>query len=138
MSATTTDAQGRYRLIGLPKGTGNKIRLVPRDDQPYVSVNALVPDSADLGPVTVDFELKPGVWIEGKLTDKLSGAPVHWYVHYFALATNPNVRDHPGFEDTTPPSWGAETNQDGSYRVIGLPGPGLIAVSYTGEHSDGA
>src|SRR5207244_3678817 len=33
---TTTDAQGRYRLTGLPKGEGNKIRLVPRDDQLYV------------------------------------------------------------------------------------------------------
>ena len=87
---TTTDAEGRYRLIGLPKGEGNKIRLVPRDDQPYLSVHALVPDSPDLDPVTVDFELKRGIWIEGKLTDKVTGKPVpDGYVEYFALAGNP-------------------------------------------------
>ena len=131
---TTTDAEGRYRLIGLPKGRGNKIRLVPRGDQPYLSVNALVPDSPGLEPVTVDFALKPGVWIEGKLTDKLSGAPVRGAVLYFALATNSNVREHPGIEDTIPPSEVTEAKGDGSYRVVGLPGPGLIAVGYTGEH----
>src|SRR5262249_47800245 len=64
---TTTEAEGRYRLTGLPKGEGNKIRLVPRDDQPYVSIHAVVPDSAGLDAATVDFELKRGVWIEGKL-----------------------------------------------------------------------
>jgi 5-hydroxyisourate hydrolase-like protein (transthyretin family) len=130
---TTTDAEGRYRLIGLPKGEGNKIRLVPRD-QPYVSVHALVPDSDGLAPVTVDFELKRGVWIEGKLTDKVTGKPVRGSVDYFALATNPNVKDHPGFQGTIPPHWGIETKEDGSFRIVGLPGPGLIAVFYTGRH----
>ena len=65
---TMTDAEGRYRLTGLPKGSGNKIRLVPRDDQPYVSVHSLVPDTPGLAAVTVDFELKGGIWIEGKVT----------------------------------------------------------------------
>ena len=131
---TMTDAVGRYRLAGLPKGDGNKIRLVPRDDQPYVSVHAVVPDTPGLDPVTVDFELKRGIWIEGKLTDKVTGKPVRGYVDYFALEHNPNVRDYPGFEGTMPPTWGVETKEDGSFRVVGLPGPGLIAVFYTGGH----
>ncbi len=132
---TTTDAEGRYRLTGLPKGEGNTIRLVPGDGQPYLSVHALVPDSPGLDPVTVDFELKRGIWIEGKLTDKVTGKPVRdGYVDYFAMAGNPNVRDHPGFDGTIPPSWGTATKEDGSFRVVGLPGPGLIAVFYTGHH----
>jgi protocatechuate 3,4-dioxygenase beta subunit len=131
---TTTDAQGHYRLTGLPKGEGNKIRLVPRDDQPYVCVHATVPDTAGLDPVTVDLELRRGVWIEGKLTDKVTGKPVRGSVDYFALENNPNVRDHPGFDGTIPPVWGIETKEDGSFRIVGLPGPGLIAVFYTGGH----
>ena len=131
---TTTDAEGRYRLTGLPKGEGNKIRLVPRDDQPYLSVHAIVPDTPGLDPVTVDFELTRGIWIEGGVTDKVTGKPVRGSVDYFALENNPNVRDHPGFDGTIPPVWGHETKQDGSFRVVGLPGPGLIAVFYTGEH----
>ncbi len=132
---TTTDAEGRYRLTGLPKGEGNAIRLVPRDDQPYLSVHAPVPNGPGLDPVTVDFELKRGIWIEGKLTDKVTGQPVtDGYVDYYAMAGNPNVRDHPGFEGTIPPSWGNATKEDGSFRVVGLPGPGLIAAFYTGRH----
>ncbi len=131
---TTTDAEGRYRLTGLPKGDGNKIRLVPRDDQPYVSVHAGVQDSAGLDPVTVDFELKRGVWIEGKLTDKATGKPVQGTVDYFALHDNPNLRDHPGFDGTIPPHWGVAAKEDGSFRVVGLPGQGLIAVFYDNEH----
>jgi 5-hydroxyisourate hydrolase-like protein (transthyretin family) len=134
ISQTTTDAEGRYRLTGLPKGEGNKVRLVPRDDQPYLSVHAVVPDSPGFDPVTVHFELKRGVWIEGKLTDKLTGKPVRGSVDYFALDNNPNVREHPGFDGTIPPYWGIETKEDGSFRVAGLPGPGLIAVFYTGRH----
>jgi hypothetical protein len=131
---TKTDTEGRYRLAGMPKGVGNKIRIVPREDQPYVSVHALVPDSPGLDPVTVDFELKRGIWIEGRVTDKATGKPVQGSVDYFALNHNPNVRDHPGFDGTIPPRWGIATKQNGSFRVVGLPGPGLIAVFYTGHH----
>ena len=71
---------------------------MPGEDQPYLSVHALVPDSPGLDPVTVDFELKRGIWIEGKITDKVTGKPVpDGYVAYFAMAGNPNVRDYPGF-----------------------------------------
>src|SRR5262249_35116500 len=134
MLQTTTDAEGRYRLTGMPKGAGNTIRLVPPADQPYLSVHADGPDNPGLGPVTVDFELKRGIWIEGKVTDKVTGKPVRGSVDYFALDTNPNVRDHPGFDGTIPPFWGIPTKEDGSFRVVGLPGPGLIAVFYTGHH----
>ena len=74
------------------------------------------------------------VWIEGKLTDKATDQPVQGYVDYFALSSNPNVRDHPGFDGTIPPLWGYATKADGSYRVVGLPGPGLIGAYVTGQH----
>ena len=32
---TRTDAEGRFHLAGLPKGRGNKLLIVPNDDQPY-------------------------------------------------------------------------------------------------------
>ena len=32
---TRTDAEGRFRLAGFPKGHGNKLLIVPNDDQPY-------------------------------------------------------------------------------------------------------
>ena len=60
MVRTTTDAQGRYRLVGMPKGEGNRIRILPGNDQPYLVSYRDVPDSPGLDPVTADVELKRG------------------------------------------------------------------------------
>src|SRR5262249_45929249 len=70
---TRTDARGYYRLTGMPKGSDNKILFVPRDGEPYPTVHAVVPDTPGLEPVTVDWEMKRGIWIEGKITDKVTG-----------------------------------------------------------------
>src|SRR5262249_39572166 len=92
---STTDAQGRFRLASMPKRAGNFIAAGPGRDQPYVPTNREVPDSPGLDPVTVDIELKRGVWIEGKLTDKTTGKPLRGSVEYFSLFGNPHLRDYP-------------------------------------------
>src|SRR5260370_31216672 len=73
---TTSDEQGRYRLTGMPKGEGNQVLLVPRDDQPYLKVPVDVPEGVGLDPLTVDIQLKRGVGVEGNVTDKGTGKPV--------------------------------------------------------------
>ena len=126
---TTSDAEGLYRLVGMPKGDGYKIVVIPNDDQPYVITNRDVPNSPGLDPVTVDFELKRSVWIEGKLTDKVTGKPLRGAVEYFSLSGNPNLSDYRGFDGTIlTDHMGVAGKEDGSYRVAGLPGPGLVAV----------
>jgi RNA polymerase sigma factor (sigma-70 family) len=133
LTRTTTDAQGRYRLTGMPKGADNMIAIVPPRDQPYVAVHAEVPDGPGIEPVTVDFELKRGVWIEGNLTDKATGKPVQWFVSYFALLSNPKLEDYPGFDGTDGFNR-VQTKEDGSYRIVGLPGPGLVVVQHGGPY----
>ena len=123
---TVTDAHGRYRLTGLPKGAGNQIRIVPPGDLPYIAPVVDVPDGFGPDPVTVDVELKRAVWIQGKITDKVTGKPVRSHLMYLVRDGNPNLRDYLGF-------WGGlpdieTTKEDGTYRVIGLPGPGQIVV----------
>jgi RNA polymerase sigma factor (sigma-70 family) len=135
---TMTDVQGRYRLTGMPKGKDNKILVVPPDDQPYVTVQAVVPDTAALDPVTVEFALMRGVWIEGKITNKATGKPVgRWaQLSYYSMDDNPNLRDYPGFAHAhfgSDPS-GYRVKEDGSYRIVGLPGPGLLALQYSDHY----
>jgi protocatechuate 3,4-dioxygenase beta subunit len=122
----TTDAQGRYRLTGMPPGAGNKIQVVPPRDLPYIAVEADVPDGPGLDPVTVDVELKRGVWIMGRITDKVTGRPVPASVVYVPLDSNTNLRDHPGFAGTVVST--VAEKADGSYRIAVLPGPGWVAV----------
>jgi len=126
---TTTDSQGRYRLTGLPKGEGFSIVAFAGGDQPYGSAGKKVPDSPGLDPVTVDFELKRGIWIEGKIIDKATGKPLKVPVEYFALESNADLHDFPGLPV---PSLMDDrilgAKEYGAYRVLGRPGPGLIAV----------
>jgi RNA polymerase sigma factor (sigma-70 family) len=132
---TTTDKDGRYRLVGMPCGEGNGIVVVPGRDHPYLLSARSVLNSAGLEPVAVDFALKRGIWIEGKITDKVTGQPVWAAVDYYALDSNPNLRDQRGFERV--PGTGlstVETRADGSYRIAGLPGGGFIVVSATLDH----
>jgi RNA polymerase sigma factor (sigma-70 family) len=132
---TMTDAQGRYRLTGMPKRAGSQIVAIPGRDQPHVSTHTDIPDSPGLDPVTADIELKRGVWIEGKITDKVTGQPLRGRVEYFALSSNPNLRDFAGFDGTFPfIDSGVQTKEDGSYRFVGLPGPGWVAVWYVGDY----
>jgi Carboxypeptidase regulatory-like domain len=125
----TTDADGRYRLTGMPKGKGYSVVAMPGRDLPYVTRQMEVPDGLGLDPVTVDIELKRGVWIEGRLTDKVTGKPIQGSVEYFALSDNPNLRDYPGFDGTALFN-AIPANENGSYRVVGLPGPGVVGVYY--------
>jgi RNA polymerase sigma factor (sigma-70 family) len=128
---TKTDAEGRYRLTGMPKGKSFQIAAVPGLDQPYVPVHLDVPDSRGLDPVTVDVELKRGVWIEGRITDKVTGKPLQASVEYYSLSSNPNLGDYPGFDGTIlMDDCITGVKEDGSYRLVGLPGPGLVGVYY--------
>jgi protocatechuate 3,4-dioxygenase beta subunit len=130
---TITDARGHYCLTGMPTGADNTIALIPPRDLPYVAIRLKVPETNGQRPVTTDFELQRGVWIEGKVTDKASGEPVRAHVEYFAHATNPHLRAYPGLDGANPDV--GETTQDGSYRIVGLPGPGFVAArSNEGGH----
>jgi RNA polymerase sigma factor (sigma-70 family) len=136
LARTTTDAQGRFRLTGIPRRAGQHIMAIPGRDQPYVRAHKDIPDSHGLDPVATDIELKRGVWIEGKIMDKVTGQPLQGFVEYFALHSNPNLRDYPGFDGTVLGlDGGVRANEDGSYRVVGLPGPGLVTVMWhAGDH----
>ncbi len=130
---TATDADGRFRLTGMPRGKGNRIMALPADDQPYPCITQEVPDTPGLDPVTAALELRRGIWIEGKITDKVTGKPVSVGVEYFSLHGNPNLPDYPGFSGFIP-SHIIHAQEDGSYRVVGLPGPGLIGVYHDRDY----
>jgi RNA polymerase sigma factor (sigma-70 family) len=118
----TTDKDGRYRISGLPKGPGNQIAAQPAD-LPYLPAVTYVPDSPGLEPVKVDFALHRGVWVHGRVTDKATGKPVASGIEYFGLADNPHLAKV-RLDDT---NW-SPTRDDGSFRIVVPPGPGILAV----------
>jgi RNA polymerase sigma factor (sigma-70 family) len=123
----TTDAEGRYRLTGVPK---RNQYWVGAGGLPYFNCTRLdVSDTPGLEPIAVDFALERGVVVQGKLVDKITGKPVRGRVNYIALPDNPNLKD---FTDLGKPqmltSDPGKAKADGSFTVVAVPGPGLLCA----------
>jgi protocatechuate 3,4-dioxygenase beta subunit len=124
----TTDAQGRYRLTGVPK---LKQYYVAAGGVPYFNCSKFdVVDTPGLEPVTVDFALERGIAVRGKLRDKVTGKPIRGRVGYLSLPDNPNLKDFTDLgkaqlivSDT------GRTKDDGSFTVVAVPGPGLLTAT---------
>ena len=127
---TTTDREGRYQLLGMPKGQGNVILAEPAEGQPYSLAIKPVGDSPGLDPITVDFALKRGVVIKGRVTDKATGKPVPGQIEYVAFLNNPYRKEVPNW---TTNSY-LYTHEDGTFEVVTLPGRGLLAVRALSDH----
>jgi RNA polymerase sigma factor (sigma-70 family) len=121
---TKSDREGKYRLEGMPKGKGNEIIAIAPAGQPYFLSRKEVSDTLGLDDVRVDFALKRGVWLRGRVTDNVTGKPVRARIQYGTFLDNAHLRDAPGYSGSVT----AVTGADGSFDVLGLPGRGLLAV----------
>ncbi|WP_406699753.1 sigma-70 family RNA polymerase sigma factor [Singulisphaera sp. Ch08] len=123
----TTDAEGRYRLDGLPKAAAYRLFLEPGKGLPYLITTMKAPaDTPAFEPVVFDFRLKRGIFVRGRVTDKVSGRPVVGYANYDAFADNPHLRDYAGLSPAHRQT--ANFDEQGRYELVALPGRGLIAV----------
>ena len=133
---TTTDTEGRFTLAGLPR-KGGPIVAAPPISEPYLALEKRVPDRPGLDPETVDFELKRGVLVKGRVTDQATGNPVCGEVSYFVSLDNPN-RDQadglPGRVNGQGSPFGTcPIGKDGAYQLVVLPGRGIIAAEIWGN-----
>jgi protocatechuate 3,4-dioxygenase beta subunit len=118
-----TDRDGRYELRGHAKSQEYHLTAVPAAGQPYFMANASFPDTPGFAPLGADVRLVRGTPVRGRVTDRDTGKPIRGaQVAYFALFPNPHTRDGVGDSYAT-------TGPDGSYAVVALPGPGLLAVT---------
>ncbi len=132
---TTSDAEGKYRLTGVPRTGRTKILAIPPDDQPYMLSQLKVKDVPDSEETTLDFALKRGIWIDGQVTDKATGEAVEDVsIYYYVFTDNPHAKETRGLSGAIRGRVNPyNLSQDGSFRRVGLPGRGLIAVRVVGE-----
>jgi hypothetical protein len=131
---TTTGSQGRFRMDGLPKGTGNQLLVVTNDDQPYFLHEVKLPDPPGGGVVSIEVTLHRGIWIEGKLTDQATEKPIPAAcLTYLPFLENKFAQAIPEFgEDRN--THGSEfqdrylSKSDGSFRLVGLPGRAIVGA----------
>ena len=71
------DAQGCYRIEGLPVSGRLRALSFPLGEEPYLkATHELNLTATDLKPMTVDFNLARGIRIQGRVTDSSNGHPV--------------------------------------------------------------
>jgi hypothetical protein len=127
---TTTNAKGEYRIIGAPKQNHYMLALGGRKGVPYIDYTRHdIADSEGLEPLRVDFDVERGVEITGRVLDQATGKPVRGSVSYFHAGDNPNVKDFITLEGAKfiVSQWG-QIGPDGSFTVLGIPGPGMLVV----------
>ena len=126
-TATRTDGEGRYQLLGCPKSPAYTIVALPPDTGHYFGVlRKRIPDAPGLGPMTIDVPLPRGIPIRGKLLDERTGKPIPGAkVHYYAL--QPNAAAILAFGEYDVESR-AMTGPDGSFAVAAVPGPGFLGA----------
>ncbi|MCA8952270.1 MAG: hypothetical protein KDE27_22355 [Planctomycetes bacterium] len=134
---TTTDAAGRFRLLGFAKAKGNAILLAPGEDQPFLMREVRLPDPDGMAPIQLEVKLNRGIWITGKVAERGSGAPVPGVVTYHPELTNPVAASIDQFKDRQLDGPGYPTHADGTFRIVGLPGKGLIGFAADREYCMG-
>jgi beta-lactamase regulating signal transducer with metallopeptidase domain/protocatechuate 3,4-dioxygenase beta subunit/5-hydroxyisourate hydrolase-like protein (transthyretin family) len=131
--ATRTDEQGKYRLVGAPQGGGHRIDVEPTPDQPYfVTQKKLESTTSSFEPIRCDFALKRGKWIEGKVAEDDTGKPiVDATVDFLPLRSNEFAKAYSNYRPEitgSAPSDRYRTDKDGRFRVLAIPGPGILAA----------
>lgn len=126
---TTTNADGRYRLSGLPAQDPVTLRADPNDDLPYLSASRSFSNRPSERTTAVDFALKRGVLVRGQVTDRTTGKPLAALIDYAPTLQNENIGDASRRRAAEPRA----TRTDGSYSVVALPGPGVVSVRAFGD-----
>ena len=125
---THTDARGHYRLIGVPRGA-QSIAVAPPADRPYFITQGIpIPAGEGLGPISLDVPLRAGVWIAGRVADARTGVPVAAGVGYAPFLDNPAAAEYLNFQTRSPSGMLARVDADGRFRVVGLPGRGVVVA----------
>jgi hypothetical protein len=125
---------GKYRITGLPFEN----RWIKAREDGYPLEQKYFDDDRDIpvgriGETTIhDLQLRGGVVVHVKVTNKKTGQLIDAQVQYRALQSNSNAK-----EDIAYPfiSYGREMTpgKPGNYRVLVLPGPGVISTHVGGE-----
>ncbi len=83
-----SDAQGRFKLEGLPLSDENTLKVLP-SDLPYLSAGDLsLPKGKPPQSIARDIKLRRGVWAVGRVQDVKTGKPVKGSVCYTPFLSN--------------------------------------------------
>jgi RNA polymerase sigma factor (sigma-70 family) len=131
---TISDAQGNYRLTGLPKTDEYLVGVLPPNPKQsnLLSRTIGVPGPEGLGPIKQDIELAHGVVVTGRIIDQSTGKGIQGGVRFVPLPDN-KFFGKPGYDGYRRDRTMMSSDPDGSYRVVVIPGPGVLMAQVFGR-----
>ena len=124
--SAVTDARGHYRLAGMRKVQEYTLQVTAPKDVPLVGRWLRVPAPASGEAARADAELRRGVVVTGRVYDKATGKGVRdCSVHFSPLPENQT-------KITEGLALYATSGDDGRYRLVTIPGPGVLLASIPG------
>ncbi|HZW33872.1 MAG TPA: sigma-70 family RNA polymerase sigma factor [Isosphaeraceae bacterium] len=123
-----TDAAGRFRLDGVPKGEYYQIQVNPRQGiDPFLRRWEILNDTEGIKPIEAVIEVPPGVIVTGRLIDQATGRVVPPAdVEYTKARDNVATGDALSFSRLA----------DGAFGLTVPPGRGMIAGAAAVEEKD--
>jgi protocatechuate 3,4-dioxygenase beta subunit len=121
-----TDADGRYRIVGLPKAPSYTVHAHAGEGRAYLPFSMRVGDAPGLTPLTADIGLVKAVVLTGRITDKATGRPVESELFYDPLKDNEFMDKVPGSRAFTDGVTGYRSDKEGRFRILILPGSGIL------------
>jgi protocatechuate 3,4-dioxygenase beta subunit len=132
----TTDAAGRYEIRGARKASSYPLEVADDEGAGYMPCQVRAADTPGYEPVAADFRVAKGVIVTGRVLDKSTGKGVPGVVLVSVLHDNPFAKDYPTFNS---PTWLPlrDTADDGSYRLVTIPGPVILMGGPDGRRFPG-
>jgi len=131
--ATMTDADGRYRLQGMPIGKRNSLNVFPPASTAYLPAGLTISTEGDESSLTHNFPLKQGIWLRGQVIDDRTKKPVAGRIQYNAFKDDPHLKSFPSFAQGDI-SHERPVGEDGRFEIPVLPGSGLVTFKAV-DHS---
>src|SRR5262249_12359569 len=97
-AGAVSDAQGLYKLEGLPKRSEYLVGVSPPSNKEgnLLARTIAVPGPDGIGPIKQDIELAHGVVVNGRIVDKTTGKGVQGGVRFAPLPDNKFFGKKPG------------------------------------------
>ena len=125
--SAVSDAQGRYRITGLPKAKEYSLHTQPDPKDFWLRRSVRVPDTQGSQPLKVDIELVRGVLLTGRVIDRATGRGVPAGIRYVPLPDN-KFFGKPGYDSYRFERLMNSTDSDGRFRLPVIPGTGVLLV----------
>jgi RNA polymerase sigma factor (sigma-70 family) len=130
---TTSDAAGRYRLLGLAKRPRYGLWANCTVKGSWLRWYGQVPDSEGFEPIHFDVSMPRGVMVRGRVVDRSTGKGLQAGIRVGPTPDNRFLKAHPEYEVCFRDHIWSGTDANGDFQMVSVPGASVVLISTHGS-----